>query len=227
MLMKSHYFFLTSLPALPSLGEAPPASLGEFYSRACDEPAVGLAAAAVLLEHDLLGLQSVLSGESDRVDGVVLSAAQVAGTEPLPAFLRPQEQAPGSRVSGEDAMWEAYFRHVVSVGERIGCEFLRRWAGFEVALRNALVVARAKALNLTADEYLVAVELADTSADVAGIVTRWAGAPDPLAATRVLDQGRWAWLAAHGEWFSFRIDEAGAYARGLVLLHRWRRMSAD
>ncbi len=228
MLMESYYFFLTSLPSLPSLGEAPPISLEEFYARACDEPAVGLAVATVLLEGDLLARQSVLSEESDSVEAVVLSAAQVAGEEPLPVFLQTDDQQGTARTMvGDDATWEAYFRHAASVGKRIGCEFLRRWVGFEVALRNALVVARAKVLELTADDYLVAGELADGSADVAGIVTQWAGAPDPLAAMRVLDQGRWAWLEAYGEWFSFRIDEAGAYARALVLLHRWRRIGGE
>ncbi len=227
MVMQAHYYFLTSLPTLPSLGEAPPLSLAEFHDRAGDEVGVSPAVGAVLLEHDLTQRASVLAGEADEAVPVVLSVAQARGEDPLPAFLLAEEDEGGTRPVGDDAMWERYYRYVAATAGRTGCGFLRDWVGFEVALRNALVVARAKVLELSADGYIVAPDLADSGADVSPIVQNWSAACDPLAAQRSLDDGRWTWLSDNGGWFSFRVDEAAAYARALVLLHRWRTIAGE
>jgi hypothetical protein len=217
-----YYFLMTSLPTLAPLGEAPPVSLERFRGWADEEPGLAEPVEAVLLEHDLLLRQSALTGESEEVSPLVLTAAQAAGEAPLPAPLRVESDQPG-RV--EDAVWAAYFRYVDSVGRDHGVEFLIEWTGFEVALRNALVAARAKVLELNADEYIVAPELADPTAEVEATVAQWAGADDPLAAQRALDQGRWEWLDYRSRPFSFGADEPCAYARALVLLDRWRRVS--
>jgi len=226
MLMRTQYYFLTSLPSVPALGEAPPIGLAEFYERAGDLPEVERVVAAVMLEHDLLGRQSVLSGEREQADPVILTVAQGRGEEPLPEYLQ-GEQVETTRMIGDDATWEAYFRHVADVAQRTGCEFLRQWVGFEISLRNALVAARAKALDLMAEEYYVAADLADAGVDTETIVAAWSAAADPLSAMKALDRGRWEWLASHGGWFSFRIDEAAAYARALVLLHRWQELTGE
>ena len=223
--MQAQYFFMTSLPSLPPLGEAPPVGLGHLHERASDMGGVREVVDGVLLEHDLMQRQAVLSGEREEVEPVVLTREQVLGEAPLPEYLRGHEQI--ARAVGDDAMWEAYFRHLAAEAGRAGCPFLRLWVGFEVALRNALVVARAKALEMTADQYIVAAELGDDQADVGQIVAQWSAAENPLVAQRTLDQGRWDWLAGHGGWFSFRIDETAAYARGLVLLHRWHDMKTE
>lgn len=222
MVQQVQYFLMTSLPPLPPLGESPPVGLGELYERVEGDD-VKSVVGAVLLEHDLMQRQGVLSGELEQASPAVLTTDQVLGQAPLPAPLSVDEQG-AARSIGDDATWEAYFRHVADTAGRVGCPFLRQWVGFEVALRNALVIARAKALDLTPEEYLVAEELADDSADVAPIVGQWSAAEDLLAAQRALDQGRWNWLNDHGGWFSFRIDEVAAYARGLVLLHRWQNL---
>lgn len=222
------YYLMTSLPALPRLGEPPPVTLADLRDRAGDEPGAGAAVAAVLLEHDLLQRQGVLAGEIEQPDPVVLSHAQARGEEPLPeAFQGAQGDEARGRTVGDDAVWEAYFRFVAAEGRRLGVEFLERWVGFEVALRNALVQARAKALELPADDYVVAAELAEPDPLVAAIVAAWSAAGNPLAAQKALDQGRWDWLEEHGQRFSFRAGEAAAYARGLVLLHRWNDLAAQ
>lgn len=218
-----NYYFITSLPTTPPFGEPPPVSLLDLYERACEESDFGPIVAAVMLEHDLLDRQSILSGESERPDQVVLSAEQVAGQAPLPEYLQ-AEQQPGKPV-GDDATWEQYYRYVRDLGVRTGCGFLVDWAGFEVGLRNALVVARAKTLELNADEYLVAAEIGQEDGQIEGIVSRWSTAPNPLAAQRVLDEGRWDWLEGHGRYFSFEADEVAAYARAVVLLDRWEHVS--
>ena len=224
MLMRAQYYFVTSLPVLPTLGEPAPMSLQAFFDRACDEDEVREVVEAVLLEHDLLLRQSVLAGETEDVDPVVLTVSQAKGEEPLPEYLQ-AEQTDQPRPIGDDATWEAYFRHVADVAARSGCEFLRTWVGFEVALRNDLVAARAKTLDLIPDDYYVAADLADDAADTGAIVAAWAAAGDPLAAQKALDQGRSEWLDGARAWYSFRIDEAAAYARGLVLLTRWATLT--
>lgn len=219
---RTHYFFTTFLPALPALGEAPPLSLRELASRAEDWPDLAEVVGAVLLEHDLLQRQSVLLGQPLQGVPAVLTAEQVRGEAPLPEHLQAEHSQAHPIV--EDATWQTYFRYVASVARRHGSDFLRRWVGFEVALRNALVLARAKTLRLNPEEYLVATELADEQADVAEAVTRWTAAGDPLSAQRVLDEARWQWLSENGGWFTFQTDEAASYARGLVLSHRWHQM---
>jgi hypothetical protein len=226
MLMRTQYYFLTSLPSVPALGEAPPIGLADFYDRTGDLPEVKQVVAAVLLEHDLLRRQSVLSGELEHSHPLILTVAQGGGEDPLPEYLQ-AEVSETTRTIGDDATWEAYFRHVADVAARTGCEFLRQWVGFEVSLRNALVAARAKALDLMVEEYYVAADLADAGADTEAILAAWSAAADPLSAMKALDRGRWDWLASHGGWFSFRIDEAAAYARGLVLLHRWQELTGE
>lgn len=225
MAMQLQHYFMTSLPSLPGLGDAPPVSLADFVARTEDLPEVRCVVDAVLLEHDLMLRQAALSGEIEQAEPVVLTSLQARGEEDLPPFLRTDEEI--QRTVGDDVTWELYFRHVADVAGATGCEFLSAWAGFETALRNALVFARAKALELTAEEYVVAAELADPHAEVESIVAAWSAAGDPLAAQKALDAGRWDWLNENRRWFSFRIDEAAAYARGLVLLHRWRRLNEE
>ncbi|NQU75647.1 MAG: DUF2764 family protein [Planctomycetes bacterium] len=226
MVMQAYqYYFMTSLPALPGLGENPPISLAELCERSADMPEVHAAVTAVLLEHDLMLRQGVLAGELEEASPAVLTEQQSRGEAPLPGYL--QVEGEKERLIGDDATWEAYFRHVAAIGKSLGSPFLCEWVGFEVSLRNALVIARAKVLELTADEYIVAAELADKEAEVEDIVGQWSSAENPLAAQLALDQGRWDWLSDSGVWFSFSIDEVAAYARGLVLLHRWRRFKKD
>jgi hypothetical protein len=214
-----YYFLLTALPALPELGEVPPLGLGAFRALVEPSPSALAPVEAVLLEQDLLGRESVLAGETPLSEPVVLTTAQVAGEEPLPEFLTAApERAPKIPA---DATWASYWRHVHAVGVRRSCEFLRRWAGFEVGLRNALALARAAALNLEPQEYLVAEDLADPDAPVGEVVSAWSAAADPLSALRVLDERRWQWVEDCARYYSFALDELTAYARRLVLVHRW------
>ena len=221
--MPAEYYFMTSLPALGALGEPPPISLGEFLARAGDIETIRRACETVLLEHDLLMRQAALAGEIERVEPAVLSAAQARGEASLEGTLE-VEEAEVLRGAGEDRLWAAYYRRVAEVAEALDCDFLRQWAGYEVALRNALVELRARTLELNADDYRVAPELAD-DAEVEPAVAAWAAADEPLEAMKALDAARWQWLQGHNAWYSFSVDEAAAYARGLVLMTRWHAIA--
>jgi hypothetical protein len=99
--------------------------------------------------------------------------------------------------------------------------------GFEVGLRNALASARAQTLDLEAEAYLVAPELADKKIEYQQIVSDWSGASNPLDALRVLDEARWDFCEERGGWYSFHACEIEVYAAKLILLHRWRRILTE
>jgi hypothetical protein len=220
-----YYFLLSALPALGELGERPPIRLDDFRRLSTEETGAGELIDALLLEHDLLVRESARAGRGEPEAGAVLTAGQIAGQEPLPGPLA--DESAGGHKLAVDALWEAYFRHVDAMGRSAGSELAVAWVGFEVALRNALADRRAEALSLEPEGYRVAEELADPDAPVAPLVASWAAAPDPLAALRALDAGRWNWLIQREGYFSFGIDEIAAYARKLLLLTRWARLSAE
>ena len=99
------------------------------------------------------------------------------------------------------------------------------WVGYEVGLRNALVAARAEALDLDPASYRVAPELADPDMSLDETLKAWSAASNPLEALEVLDRARWSWLDEQGPWYSFGDDEVAVYTAKLMLLHRWRRIS--
>ena len=222
--MPRYYYLISSLPALPGLGEKVLLGPAELREQVAGEAALAPLIDLVLLEDDLFLRQSVLAGEQGEAVPAVLSPEQVSGEQPLPFFLQADE--PGEGPLGEDPVWEAYFRHVDQQGRRMGSAFLQAWAAFEVGLRNRLVQVRAKALHLSADAYLVAPELGRRQEGAEEVIERWQGAENPLAAQRALDQGRMGWLLQRGGWFTFSADEAVAYARGLALAVRWERLAA-
>ena len=213
------YFLLTSLPTLPALGEVPPIELGAFRELVRAEPGAGELVDALLLEHDLLLREGVLAGEVSAPEAVVLSGEEVRGEVPLPGYLSFQPARP-PRI-GADAVWEGYYRYVYRLGVRRRCDFLRRWVGFEVALRNAVARARAEALKLDPANYLVAEDLSGDEPAALEAAEDVASAADPLGALRAMDAARWQWLEDSSRYFSFAIDELAAYARQLVLLTRW------
>jgi hypothetical protein len=221
-----HYYLITSLPRLGDLGTPPPMTLRDLLEHVAIAPVAAQAVATVLLSDDLMKRQAVLAGETDQAEAVLLTADQLRDRQPLPEFLvGPARET--ADVATVDAVWAAYFHHAAAVARQVGSRFLAAWVGYEVALRNALAAARAKALALDVADYLVATDLAATEEDLAAVVNDWAAAPDPLAGLRVLDAARWDWLMRHDAHFSFQDDELIAYAAKLVLLHRWQRLTAE
>lgn len=178
----------------------------------------------MLVGDDLLQRQAVLAGEIDQPSPAVLSIEQLTEQAPLPDYLAvpDDDRRPAAE---DDLLWETYFRYVADVACSYRSRFLADWTGFEVGLRNAVAASRARLLELDAQSYLVATDLADDRTDFAAVVNEWSAAATPLAGLRVLDEARWAWLGEHDAWFTFRDDELAAYAVRVMLLTRWRRLS--
>jgi len=219
-----NYYLVTALPSLGDLGSPPPITPAELVTHLAGASPREVVE-AVLLSDDLLQRDAFLAGEVEEVEPAVLTPAQVQDEAPLPPPLAPEtDEADARQGPASDTVWKTYFRHVAAVARRRGCPFLRAWVGYEVSLRNALATARAKALDLDPEPYTVAADLADPDADIQPLVSEWADAENPLAGLRVLDRGRWQWLADHDAHFTFADDELAVYAARLMLLVRWHRL---
>lgn len=219
------YYHIAALPILADLGSVPPWTLANLLEHVSDLGPARQVVATLLLGDDLAQREALLSGEVTEVSPAVLSPEQLADQQPLPQWLGERIEESSSRQAG-DAVWAAYFAQALDVARKTGSEFLAAWVGHEVALRNALAEARARALGLDPANYLVAAELGRTEADFGPLLAEWTAAADPLAAQQVLDRARWTWLSDHDRWFSFTEDELAVYAARLMLLQRWHRVAA-
>ena len=217
------------------MGSIPPMSKSDLLEQVIDSKGPVRSVEMLLLSDDLMQYQALLAEEveKDRVDVAILSLDKAENEDVLPDFLLPPESAEEAAEEKEnerlsiDAIWARYFRHAASVAKRTRSRFLTAWIRFEAGLRNALVTARSRKLELDPAAYLVAPELADKKTDYSPIVSAWSAASDPLAAMEVLDKARWDWLEEHGGWYSFADCEIEVYAAKLVLLHRWRRILSE
>ena len=224
--MRRDFYLATSLPVLPVLGKAPPMTPAELLEHLASRPAAAEAAAAIFLGDDLLQRQSLLAGQKLQAQPCVLSPGQLRDQEPLPEYLAAvPADLPAGRL-GADAVWSAYYLYAEAVGRRCRNRFLALWVGFEVALRNALAAARAKALGLAVEDHLLLPALGQTDWNLGATVAEWTSAATPLEGLRRLDEARWDWIAAHDQWFSFTDDELAAYAARLLLLARWARIAS-
>jgi len=220
-----NFYLIGALPSLPILGEEPPFRADELLAHVAGRPRPHRLVATMYLSHDLILRDALVAGEIDQAEPIVLTPDQLRDEAPLPEDLtggEASEDATG-RV-GSDAMWEAYFRHAAATAAELGSKFLSQWVGHEVALRNALAEARARALALEPANYLVAVELAGEH-DFSALIAQWSSAATPLAGLRALDTARWTWLSDHDQWFTYSDDEMVAYAARLILLDRWYRLT--
>ena|GEM_PF-268454 len=225
-MITDNYYLITSLPSLEELGSTPPISMSQMLERSADNPEGKALLEVIFLSDDLLQRQAFLSQEIVELAPVVLTPEQVRDEQPLPDYLSPAESQIAPRIA-EDAVWWAYFRYAFDMATQKRSSFLTSWAAQEIGLKNALVIARAKALNLDPTDYLVAAEQGQVDEGFEAVINEWSAAATPLAGLRVLDKNRWFWLIEHDSWFSFANDELAAYAAKLMLLQRWSRMASS
>jgi hypothetical protein len=221
------YYYITSLPALGELGSAPPLGYAELMEHLHEDRRRSELVGVLFLLDDLLQREAYLAGELPDVDPAVLTVPQACNESPLPDYLvRDPEPSDGGWGLAADRLWAAYFRYAADVAERLSSRFLADWVAYEVALRNSLATARARRLGLDERNYRIAEELAGVE-EVDEMIGQWSAAPNPLAGQQALLRVRWEWLGAHDRWFSFDDDELAVYAARLLLLHQWRRMTAE
>ncbi len=221
-----NYYLLTLLPGLGELGSVPPMPLTGLLEQVIDSGGDRVLLEALLLSDDLLQRQAFLSREVEKTEPTVLTPSQVRDEEPLPEYLIPDE-ADTATQSVLDAIWEYYYRYVAFVAAECQSGFLKSWIQYEVGLRNALVMARAKSLNLDPQEYLVAPWIGGAKEDFSEVINEWASASDPFAGLRILDEARWNWLRENDGWFTFENDEVATYGAKLMLLQRWHRLGQE
>ncbi len=226
MVSGDFYYYLATLPTPGELGSAPPVSPTQLLELVAGQRVLRQSLEVLFLRDDLLQRESFLAGELTEVRPVVLTPAQARNEAPLPVYLARKADDRPTRTVPVDDLWERYYRQATSVARESRGAFLAAWVGREVAVRNALVAARAERLGLEAKDYLVAADLADAEEEPSDLISEWASAQDPLAGTRVLIRAEWAWVARHAGWFTFNLDEIVAYAAQLILLERWQRLAA-
>ncbi len=229
--MRRYDYLLSALPALEPLGTVPPLGKQDFLEKVQEVHGPVDTIKALFLSDELIQAEALDAGEIniDQLDLAVLSVDGANGSVLLPDVLIAElgDQSQDDARQAVDHLWQRYFVYAGKTARKYGSRFLKAWVGFEVGLRNALVTARAQALELDPSSYRVAPEWADPDIDVSSLLTAWSLAPHPLAALEVLDRARWDWLQEQGRWFSFAADELEAYAAQLMLLHRWRRLTGE
>ncbi|MHC4695405.1 MAG: hypothetical protein ACYTFA_01535 [Planctomycetota bacterium] len=214
------YYYLSALPTLGELGSAPPLRPDQLLERLAPCPAAHRVVEVLFLHNDLLEREGFGAGELTSVRPVVLTAGQVRNESPLPAYLT----GGPARPFPANTAWEAYFRYAAGVARTFACRFLADWVRFEVGLRNALAIARARRLGLEVDDHLVAPELGEPAESFAVIISERTAAATPLAELEMLIKARRAWLTEHEAWFSFSDDEFAAYAAKLMLLIQYEQL---
>jgi hypothetical protein len=222
-------YLLSMLPGLDTWNAPVPVSKQVLLERVADAHGPVQTVQLLLLMDDLLQREALLAQEMepDQADLAVLDLGQDGSAPVLPAALLPEggDAQENARVA-VDELWSRFFVHAAKVGHRRGSRFVQAWVAFEVGLRNALAGARAQALELDPLSYVVTPEVEDRANDFTGVLSAWSTAMNPHAGLEVLHKARWDWLEEHGKWYSFNADEIEAYAAKLILLHRWRRLTA-
>ena len=222
---RQNYYLLSSLPVLGELGSEPPLTLSDMLKAVGQADGPQELVAAILLGDDLLQREAFLTGEIEQVEPAVLTAAQARNEEPMPEYLAIGQEH-SERTTVTDILWAAYFYYAASVAQRRAGKFLAAWVNYEVSMRNALASARAKALGLGVEDYLVVRELGGEE-DFSALIAEWSAAVDPLEGLQIIDKARWNWLIEHDGWFTFADDEVASYAAKAMLLTRWSRVKSE
>jgi hypothetical protein len=214
------------VPPLPETPDAPPIALEELIEiyeqdlSAADQPlALALLGfldcknvEAHLQQHDVFDRRAPLSLEAldDKRDL----------PEYLQEFLEVYEAGAISDSYPFDALWRAYFTHLVELAEQHRSSLLRDWASFEITLRDALARQRAEALGLKADLRSSGVAV-DGGDNHASLLSTLAEASDPMERERLLDRARLSKLESISGIDPFSTDAALAYLAAILILDRW------
>lgn len=213
------YYLMSSLPALPGLGHAPPITMGELLSIVRQDRSEAV--------RTLVDAFHVVALAREAAENLMLgySWEESLGARPIEHTLPPVMVEVLSRASegvGED-LWltelrRERFNYLKKIGETIGSSFLVRWTEWDSALREQLVTVRSRSAGAVA----AGGEAPNpaTALDHSELVAEWGKAADPLAGERLLDEARIRFIETGLTSYSFDIDELVAYFLKLGLLLR-------
>jgi len=229
--VERHFYLLCILPDLGDFGSVPPVSKPELLAMVTESEGSVDIVKAMLLGDDLLQREAILAGEKEPEPEnlAVFSLQQAKNEEPLPYSLGPEEGSAGEYSDNPitvDLIWQNYFQYAFDLARSSCSAFLQAWVKFEVGLRNSLARARAEALDLDPEPYLVAQELGDPEFSFQGILADWRATSSPLEELEALDRLRWNWATEREGWYSFNNDEVAAYTAKIMILYRWQRITA-
>ena len=221
-----YYRLLTMLPPLPTRPERPPQPLGVLLESCLGE--LGErdleVAHALLGQFDCRNLEALLSGYETFDDRGLLSRTALAQRTDLPdyllSFLQAHETGRIPVDAWQDALWQAYYTHLLEVAEQSGSGFLREWAGFELSLRVKLVPWRAERIGNRPLPGLPGAPAAESD-DFAPLLIALREETNPMERERLLDRRRMEKLDALAGVDPFSSEAALAYVATCLVLDRW------
>ncbi len=221
-----YYRLLTLLPPLPPQPERPPQSLSDLLETCLDELSERdrQLVRALLGTLDCRNLEALLSGREVFDDRGLLSRAALADRSALPnylhSFLQAREAGKIPAHTWQDALWHAYFAHLLEVADHFGSSFLREWGGFELSLRAQLVSWRAEHVDGRPPTGLQTA-LATGSDDFAPLLAALREETNPMERERLLDRRRMEKLESLAGVDPFSSDAALAYVTTCLVLDQW------
>lgn len=226
--MGAYYFLACLLPPLPAaLGEKMPRAFAELSGLARRHIHEG--DAPVL--QALLGVIDAINGEHRElgrdvfVPGGLVSREDLEAGRDLPEFLREFLDAKERgihRASPVDRLWDAYYAYALEVARKARSRFLGQYLSWEVALRNQLVVQRAKERNLPAEDFLVLPHV--ETHDFGNLIAQLKSRKNPLAAEQYLDEERLKHIYRCEGTSPFSLDAILAYLSRAAIYGRWERI---
>lgn len=221
-----YYRLLAMVPPLPEAPEAPPLPLEELIQLFTEDMQESDRALAVTL----LGFLDCRNIEARLQDHGVFDERAPLTTEALDEktelpeyigeFLEAYEAGSLNEDYGFDALWRAYFTHLVETADLCRSPFLREWAGYEITLRDALARQRAEALGDKGDMRVSGVPV-DAGEDHGSLLSTLAEAANPMERERLLDTARLAKIDSISGIDPFSTDAALAYLAATLILDRW------
>lgn len=221
-----YYRLLAMVPPLPAAPEAPPLPLEELtqlYTEDMQESDRALAM-TLLGFLDCRNIEARLQDHGVFDERAPLTVEALDEKTELPEyiaeFLEAYEAGSLNEDYGFDALWRAYFTHLVETADRCRSSFLREWAGYEITLRDSLARQRAEALGDKGDMRVSGVAV-DGGDDHSSLLSSLAEAANPMERERLLDTARLAKIESISGIDPFSTDAALAYLAATLILDRW------
>ena len=102
-----------------------------------------------------------------------------------------------------------------------------KFSSFETALRNALVIFRAKKKGRKAENFLRENPGSEAERDMSNLINLLQNASDALEREKILDNARWSFLDEMELDHYADLDALSIYCRKLLILEKWAQYQKD